>query len=203
MTRLIILEGARCTGKSTIAQKLRQQGINYATLINFTGFPDDGANGLDKITKYYRSWIEFFRNLKGQDITFIADRMFFSEMVFSYLYKSYSFGLAYISLCADLVDVIDQLDLLLFTVDAEALETRIKRENKVEFAGVGDDISEIMKQQKEYLHVFSDFCNAYYAMDYVNVYDIFTSNKTQEEVYKTVLDVVNNGGSGLNGIISE
>jgi hypothetical protein len=41
--------------KTGITRKLRQSGLNYSTLINFTGFGDDGEEGLKKASDYYRA----------------------------------------------------------------------------------------------------------------------------------------------------
>jgi deoxyguanosine kinase len=186
MARLIIFEGARCTGKTDLTRKLRQTGINYATLVNFTGFKENGSEGLHKIGKYYRAWLRMFQDLKGEDITFIADRIFFSEMVYSILYKDYDFTGYHNYLCYEIMDHLDQIDIFFLTANEKALQERVKRD-KVDFAGVGDDISEILVQQEAYERVFKSFKKQFVPSSNLNFHDIDTSNLSQEDLYTLTL----------------
>lgn len=188
MARLIVFEGPRCTGKTQIAQRLRQGGVNYSTLINFTGFKEDGELGLHKISKYYDAWMRIFADLNEHDITLIADRIFFSEMVYSKLYKNYDFTAQYEKLCNEFMTSLDRIDLFFLVADEESLADRVKRD-KADFAGVGDDIEEILKQQEEYLKVFANLTwNTYCNINNFKLHYIDTSRLTQLEVEQIVLD---------------
>nr|MDH3154359.1 hypothetical protein [Bacillus licheniformis] len=97
---LIILEGARGTGKSSVAYKLRRR-LKHSTLINPTGFHEDGDKGLAKISNYYEGIFDLLYKWKARvsDNTTILDRFFPTEMVFSSLYKEYDFHQKFKSLC--------------------------------------------------------------------------------------------------------
>jgi hypothetical protein len=145
--KVIILEGHRMTGKSTIARFLRNK-VNYSTLCNLTGFPDKGIDGLAKIVKYYMNWINFLSNI-DDDITIIFDRHMFSEMVYSRLYKDYSFAPFFDVLLKQLSEVAD-VDLIFFELnDEEELKRRSGRD-KVEWNNVKEDLYELGRQRDGY-----------------------------------------------------
>lgn len=148
MVKVLILEGHRLTGKSTVARYLRNR-VNYATLINPTGFPEDKNHGLFKITNYYIAWVEFIEKFKGQDVLFIFDRHMFSEMVYSKLYKQYDFAPYFDILLRKLVQVADVEVIFLELTDEDELKARSKRD-KVNFADVAEDLEELAKQRNGY-----------------------------------------------------
>lgn len=154
MADVFILEGHRLTGKSTITRKLRNK-INYATLINPTGFPEDGEEGLNKITHYYRSWIDFIKSFKDQDILFIFDRFMFSEVVFSRLYKTYNFDNVFYEFLEELCQYANVETLFLQISYDKQLLKRMHRD-KVSFANVQDNLDQISKQREEYQKLYTE-----------------------------------------------
>lgn len=178
--KIVIFEGCRGTGKSTLAQSIRHS-VESTTLINFTGFKDDDEEGFSKIKQYYIGWINYFKSLQHLDITFICDRFFFSEVVFSKLYKSYGrefeeFYLSY--LLPELKILSENNDVLLFHMTIEnkqELANRLNRD-KIPFANVVESCNESLKQQDEYFNLFEN----------LNVFTIDT-DRTQKEIYKKVL----------------
>lgn len=159
--KILILEGHRMAGKTTVAKHLRNS-INYATLINFTGFPEDGPEGLVKIRKYYMNWLEYIKSHAGDDMTFIFDRFLFSEIVFSRLYKEYDFGPHAGSLIESLLMVADVELIHFHMTDKDELTMRAKRE-KVEYRNVSDSLSEVAKQRKGYREMIKQLKNSEYA----------------------------------------
>lgn len=147
--KLIITEGHRLTGKSTISKHLGN-GINYATRINPTGFKEDGIEGRDKIVNYYHNWVLFLMSFKDTDTTFIFDRFLFSEIVYSRLYKSYNFNsFLYKRMLKSILEVAD-IELYVYSLDNEPeLRSRMNRK-KVLFSDVADDLIELDKQRKGY-----------------------------------------------------
>lgn len=192
MSTFIILEGARAMGKSTTAFKLRQK-VNYSTLINPTGFPDKGQEGLDKITHYYHAWFNFFRSFRGQDIKFISDRFFFSEAVFSKLYKDYNFRPTYTHLLERTKMAFDKIIIFfMYNYNRSEIAERLIRD-KVAFANVLDTSSEILKQQEEYNNLFSELKTLIVENGWTNieVIDINTSQKSLEIVLDEILSPIN------------
>jgi thymidylate kinase len=102
-----IFEGARGTGKSTLAFKMRQR-TPETTLINFTGFHTDGEAGLWKATYYYKTWFKYLFQMYNHDSKLVFDRFYFSESVFSNLYKEYDFLNTYL----ELNEMLEQLSVL-------------------------------------------------------------------------------------------
>lgn len=151
--RIHIFEGARTMGKSTLTHSLRQQ-IEGSTLINFTGFKQDGNEGLSKAYHYYSNWMDFFEKL-NYDYTFICDRFFFSEMVYSSLYKSYDFVELYEYLLERLAALGDVHVYQLMT-DSRTVAERLNRDKVGLFGSISDDVERIMAQQAEYVKLFGE-----------------------------------------------
>jgi deoxyguanosine kinase len=179
-TEFFLFEGARGTGKSTLTQQLRQTMKN-TTLINFTGFNMDGDKGLTNVSKYYFNWLSLFYSMKNDEVeqTIICDRFFFSEKVFSHLYKDYDFSDKY----NGLISLLECLKptIFFFTVnDEEELSKRLQRD-KIPFHNVEESVKETMKQQEEYVKVFGKLQNVF------NIITIDTTHLTQEQVRDVVI----------------
>lgn len=196
MVKLVILEGARGTGKSTIAFKLRQLTRN-STLINFTGFEDDNEEGLEKIQNYYDSWFTLLRNFKWKvrDQVIICDRFFPSEMVFSSLYKNYDFSSSFNKFCRLLPLVADEIYILNYTIhDKDELKTRLIRD-KVPFGKAEESVVETLKQQDKYAEVFTkmkDIEDIPYYKTKVKIININTENKSLDELFSLSMEAIRN-----------
>lgn len=151
--KLIICEGARGTGKSTVTRALRNK-LHSATLINFTGFRDDGDVGLAKISAYYDAWLtalESMASVEGGENTYIVcDRFFMSEWVYSALYKTYNFSEKY----DELLERMSKLDMEMYYFYFElpkdsVLEERLIRD-KVPFATAPETIRASKQQDRLY-----------------------------------------------------
>lgn len=155
MSRIIILEGQRGSGKSTLASNIRQT-VPETTLINPTGFHLDGQLGLDKIVEYYDNWFAFFQMNKGiSNVTFVLDRFFFTEQVFSSLYKNYDFTDDYNYYMVNLHKLADRIDFVFMFADSSNIEERLNRD-KVEFNNIKDDKFESLKQFNMYKEIYKD-----------------------------------------------
>lgn len=177
---IIVLEGSRGTGKSTLAFQLRQT-LKDSTLINFTGFNMDGVQGLNKISSYYLNWLSMFHYMNKDSIeqTIICDRIFFSEKVFSKLYKNYDFSNIYQSL-VESFSLLQPTIFYLRISDEEELSKRLIRD-KIPFHNVEESVKETMKQQEEYDRVFQGVSNKF------NIVTLDTSKLTNEQVKEIVL----------------
>jgi deoxyguanosine kinase len=189
---IVILEGPRGTGKTTVAQILRRK-INYSTLINPTGFPEDGMKGLIKINAYYTAWMKFLREASyvGQPYRLIFDRFFFTEMVFSSLYKSYDFRAMFEKCWHDLIVHADKVDIFYFTVDdQENLHERLDRD-KPQFASVVDSLTEYYRQADAYNSLFSEIYNMSSGLPNVFVHKLDTSNTKPDAVAEKIITLLN------------
>lgn len=153
MAHIVILEGARLSGKSTIARHLRNN-VNYSTLINMTGFKETGEEGKDKITRYYRSWVNFFNSLPvGGDEVFILDRFAISEVVYSRLYKDYDFMDEFLHLFEELRGQ-HKISIAFIDVSSESLiRDRASRRKKALYKDIEDNVQEVVKQRNGYRQI--------------------------------------------------
>lgn len=186
---ITIFEGGRGTGKSTLASKFRQKNSD-TTLINFTGFHEDGQSGLSKVTEYYKSWMQLLFALSGHKSSMVFDRFYFSERVYSQLYKDYDFRGHFFEFNESLDELAQmgvKINIVLLTIhDKEELKQRLMRD-KVPFGKAEENVSETLKQQDEYINVMAGF-NISYNGDNMKVYQIDTSGKSNDEVYVEVLE---------------
>lgn len=180
----VIIEGARGTGKSTVARILRDKVLN-STLINFTGFNEGGEEGLEKVIRYYDAWFEFFWRIQDMDVTFIHDRYYFSEMVYSKLYKDYDFTRAFQTFNSHLENTFDDFHIiLLVTDDREKLMSRLSRDKEKLFGRVTEDANNSFTQQDLYFHYMREL----YTHTRIEYSSIVVDNLTPEEVAELIID---------------
>lgn len=149
MAQLIILEGPRTVGKSTVARRLREK-IFGSTLINLTGFSEDGENGLRRIVKYHNSILDM---LAGSNELFILDRSCISEMIYSDLYKGYTFSPHFESMMHKLFTQNKTL-LIQMSADEWFLKQRIAERGAAQkaelFDSIEDNTTEVLIQSRKY-----------------------------------------------------
>jgi deoxyguanosine kinase len=185
----LIFEGARGLGKSEISRYIRQKTTN-STLINFTGFNEGGQEGLNKVLAYYKAWETFFFTCKWSDALFIHDRYYFSEMVYSELYKDYDFKRYYYQLIKQFEHTFDQAEIVfLWTSRQEDLERNLKRDKAELFGNVGDDVSKSLTQQLFYLVLENELITMKIPNLTVHIVDV--AGKTIEEIGEEVLKLTN------------
>ncbi|UUV47088.1 thymidylate kinase [Bacillus phage vB_BanS-Thrax5] len=192
MAHITIIEGTRGSGKSTVARKMRDK-ISEMTLINFTGFHDDGYEGMKKVYRYYINWISTLHGFCKEDIKIICDRFFFSEQVYSQLYKDYDFTDRYNFLAKELF-VLSQIGLdvdivFLKVEEEEILQQRLMRD-KVAFAEVAENAKESLRQQEGYEKVFNDFYMKHVGNGTIRLHTIITDNLSPEEVEAKVANII-------------
>ncbi|UNY48760.1 hypothetical protein P9294_gp045 [Bacillus phage FADO] len=190
MLEIDILEGARGTGKSSLAFRLRQT-TPETTLINFTGFHNDGEQGLEKVKKYYSNWMHFLFKMYNHDSKLLFDRFYFSEKVYSALYKEYNFTEEYKRLNELLEDLSEfgvKINIFFLTIkNKDELKERLIRD-KVPFGKAEESVSETLNQQHAYSLLF-DSLEINYKNENLSVHWIDTTGKTGDEVYAEVLQL--------------
>jgi thymidylate kinase len=190
--RLILIDGTRGTGKSTLASKLRQRQSD-TTLVNFTGFHSDGEEGLRKVTDYYTYWLTFLYSMKQHNSSFVCDRFFFSEQVYTPLYKEYDFSKKYNMFADFLPKVSDEIHIFHLTIhDEEELKGRLTRD-KVPFGKAEENAQQSFLQQERYLELFAELRERYSNLDHVRIHTIATDSKTNDEVYDELIQKIEEG----------
>lgn len=184
----LVLEGPRGTGKSTVARYVREQTTN-STLINYTGIDVDGEMGLNAIADYYAAWTKFFRNVRKQDLIFIHDRYFFSEYVYSALYKSYDFSPYFEALVEHSWTTYDKMIVFyLYVEDPLIFQERLNR-NKVKlFAHVDENVKESLIQQAGYNKLFTALEND--CPEYMEIVRIKVDNRSVEDIGDEILSYI-------------
>ena len=61
--KLIFIEGAQATGKSSITKELREK-LKYTTMLDLSAIGDKSFEGRDKMHKYHKSILEMIENCK-------------------------------------------------------------------------------------------------------------------------------------------
>jgi deoxyguanosine kinase len=189
MLEITILEGARGTGKSTLAFKLRQKTSPTPTLINFTGFHDEGHDGFLKVSRYYEAFMKLLSQLYKHDSQMVFDRFYFSEAVYSQLYKDYDFSYMNEMLNNCLIEMSEKgvkINIFFLTINnEEELKQRLIRD-KVPFGKAQENVEETLKQQDMYREVFMEL-EANYLNSNLKIHTIDTSGKTNDDVYAEIL----------------
>lgn len=121
------------------------------------------------------------------DIVFIFDRFFFSEMVYSQLYKQYDFDTHYKMFCKELFEVFDEVEIYyLHHSDEAELNKRINRDKVDLFDAIPENVQEIMKQQAKYDEVLFAFEQEHAGQPKLSTFHIDTSDKTIDEVVEII-----------------
>lgn len=185
----IVVEGARGLGKSSITRYLRDKTTN-STLINYTGFNEKGEHGKAKVSNYYKNWKDFFWQSQGWGFTFIHDRYFFSEFVYSKLYKDYDFESEYLKLVKAIPQTYDKLDLfVLWTDSVEELERNLNRDKVQLFGEVSESTKESLKQQISYLNMAIELKSR--NIPNLKVHIINVARKSVEQIGDEILRLTN------------
>ncbi|MFQ3543516.1 hypothetical protein Q7A53_05470 [Halobacillus rhizosphaerae] len=180
MANIAIFEGARGTGKSTLTHRFRQM-IPHTTLINPTGFHDDGELGLRKVREYYYSWLDFLKFMEDHDSNIILDRFYFSEQIFSKKYKNYDFTDIYNQLNEHLFATNNEVKIFHLKADPEVLKERLVRD-KVPFGKAEESVKESIWQQNAYTELFEELLNDYPDVEFHKI----KTNKSIEVIDKIV-----------------
>ena len=95
---IIIIEGPQGSGKSTMANFLRDN-LACSDLYRLTGIKDKTITGYEKNKKMYFNLIDYMASLEETGLNLIFDRTFFTEQVYAALgYKDYKFDDVYCEL---------------------------------------------------------------------------------------------------------
>lgn len=191
---IIIIEGPQGSGKSTMANFLRDN-LSSSNLYRLTGIKDKSITGYNKNKSMYLGLINYMESLEDTELNLIFDRTFFTEEVYSILgYKEYRFDEAY----DRLVKKLSQLDfniylVVLYCKDTSLYEDRLKRQhhNYQAFS-----VENSVNQQNTYLHLLDEI-----EYDTINKIKLCVDN--YDEAYKILIDsipVLKDEGITYNGL---
>lgn len=178
---IIIIEGPQGSGKSTMANFLRDN-LSSSNLYRLTGIKDKSITGYNKNKSMYLGLINYIESLEDTELNLIFDRTFFTEEVYSILgYKEYRFDKAY----DRLVKKLSQLDfniylVILYCKDTSLYEKRLRRQhhNYQAFS-----VENSVNQQNTYLHLLDEI-----EYDTINKIKLCVDN--YDEAYKILIDSI-------------
>ena len=178
---IIIIEGPQGSGKSTMANFLRDNLLS-SNLYRLTGIKDKSITGYDKNKSMYLGLINYMESLEYTELNLIFDRTFFTEEVYSILgYKEYRFDKAY----NRLVKKLSQLDfniylVVLYCKDTSLYEKRLRRQhhNYQAFS-----VENSVNQQNTYLKLLDE-------IEYDTINKIKLCVDDYDEAYRVLIDSI-------------
>ncbi len=127
--RLIVIEGPQGTGKTTLANYLRE-AIASSNLYRLSGQKEKKQEGKLLSQKMYEALLSYLKNMENIPMDLIFDRSFFTEEVYSRLgYKEYSFTDVYNELLKEFCQLNYEIYIIVLYLKKEELyEQRLQRE---------------------------------------------------------------------------
>lgn len=183
--KLIIIEGATGSGKSSVSTILREQMLS-TTLLRLSGIKDKGKTGELKSYSYHTNILNMILESKDCDINWILERSYLSDKIYCNIgLKDYSFeeqSNILNSMLSELSEVYD-VYLFLLVADREVYETRLCRD-KASYERFSVEFS--MQQQQEYINELSCLNNKVkkHIIDTTELNEKDVSIKIIEEVSK-------------------
>ena len=159
--KITIIEGARGVGKSSITRALRD-GLTNTVLINNTGNNEDSIEGKNDTFKYYIHLMHYLNIniVSSTPFNFLFDRIFFSEQVYSQLYKSYDFTTQFNLLLSwlDRLGKDVEVQVIFLVADKKHIARNLEREGKAHLFNderYADSIHKSMEQMASYERLYT------------------------------------------------
>lgn len=182
-SKIIIVEGAQGTGKTTITDFIRNS-IPYTNLYRLNGTADSSPSGKAKSSKMYSSLLDYVKTLEGLSVNLLFDRAFFTEEVYCRLgFKQYSFTDVY----KNLLDRLSKMDfdiyyITLYLSNEDEFATRLLRDGKAttEYAQFKKESS--VAQQNEYLRICDEISQEYPNINIVKLDNMCSLEETKAKL---------------------
>ena len=147
--RMIIIEGPQGTGKTTLANYLREN-IASSNLYRLSGQKDKSLEGKKISRKMYNTLLKYLKNMEDIPMDLIFDRTFFTEEVYARLgFKEYRFTDVYQKLLEKFNELnFDIYYISLYLKDTDLFVKRLARDSHHNYQAFSKDNS--VRQQNEY-----------------------------------------------------
>ncbi len=184
-SKMIIIEGPQGTGKSTLANYLRDN-LAGSNLYRLSGQKDKTVTGKELSTKMYdEALISYLQVMQDIPMDLIFDRTFFSEEVYANLgYKEYSFHDVYERLLLKLSKLNYEIYYInLYLKNTQKFKERIIRNhhNYQKFSGTNS-----ANQQEEYLII-----SKYIRENYPHIFVLDLAMDDFDKAYATINKLFN------------
>ncbi len=158
--KLIVIEGPQGTGKTTLANYLREN-IAGSNLYRLSGQKDKTKSGKILSQNMYNALLDYLEKMQEVPMDLIFDRTFFTEEVYARLgYKEYSFSDVY----AGLLNRFSKLNfdiyfICLYLEDTDLYIKRLARESHHNYQAF--KLENSVNQQNAYLKMSEEIKNTY------------------------------------------
>ena len=178
---IIIIEGPQGSGKSTMANFLRDN-LACSNLYRLTGIKDKTITGYEKNKKMYFNLIDYMESLEETGLNLIFDRTFFTEQVYASLgYKDYKFDDVYCELVKRLAKLnFNIYFVVLYCDNTHLYEERLVRQHH-NYQSFSLDNS--VNQQNMYLKLIDE-------IDEENINKIKLCVDDFDKAYKTLIESI-------------
>ena len=182
--RLIIVEGPQGTGKSTLANYLREN-ISGSNLYRLSGQKDKTITGKQYSSKMYQALLEYLNVMQDIPMDLIFDRTFTTDEVYARAgYKEYNFTDVYQKLVEDLAAL--NYEIYYFSLclnDTKLFRDRLIRDSHHNYQSFSEDNS--INQQRIYKEIIKELKK----YNNIKVFKIEMDNF--DEAYKRINKILN------------
>lgn len=188
MEKLIIVNGAQGSGKTTVTDYIRNK-LNYTNLYRLSGTSDPSIQGKNKTIKMYENLLLYLKNMEGLSINLLFDQIFITEEVYDRLgKKEYSFTKEYNYFMDKLSNL--NYDIYIITLYLSKEDDYIKRldrpgKHDVKYSLYNKENS--ILQQKVYLEIAEEIKEKYNNINIINI-----DNSKEEKIVKKEIDEILN-----------
>lgn len=185
--KLIIVEGAQGSGKSTICRHMREK-MTSTLLLSLSGVADKTKEGAWKSYEYHSAFLNTLFDISNCGLNTILERSYLSERVYAKLgIKPYTFEEQTKALNCRLRFLATKYDVHLFilTCAESEYEARLQRDKG---SYVGFSVQSSLDQQDAYLSELKNIEETYPSINcYVVDNTTLTAEETAEHLISTVL----------------
>ena len=187
-SKLVIIEGAQGTGKSTVSSILREH-MTYTNLMRLTGIEDSSKAGKSKVYSIRLAELRMIEASKNCGVSFILDRSFLTEAVYCKLgFKDYLFGTETLALSSRLNALTEFYDIhvIVLTATPEEFIERLKRD-KPNYMNLNFSADSSMRQQEAYIRELKILERAYKS---INCLEINTTNINPHDIVYDLAEAI-------------
>ena len=187
-SKMIIVEGAQGTGKTTVTDYIRHS-IKYTNLYRLSGTSDSTKEGKKKAQAMYDALMDYIEKMQNESINLVFDRTFFSEENYTRLgFKEYSFSDVYYNL----VDRLNKMNydiyyITLYLSNKQEYQQRLLRKDKALPDYAKFQVESSIKQQEVYLEMAEELKNIAPNIKVINIDTSVGIEKVKERV-KEILE---------------
>ncbi len=182
--RMIVIEGPQGTGKTTLANYLREN-IASSNLYRLSGQKDKTSEGKKISRKMYNTLLKYLKNMEDIPMDLIFDRTFFTEEVYARLgFKEYRFTDVYQRLLEKFNELnFDIYYISLYLKDTDLFIKRLARDSHHNYQSFSKENS--VRQQNEYKNIVKELKECRNVKTFEVAMDDF------DEAYKKINQILN------------